>query len=197
MFFFIYIDDRITFSSGDASSEALCDAWGPSSVYNPGPMGIGCYWAFPDEESGKGRELGPGEFARYNLHATEGDTRWSGTIWASTGCDKVDGCATGVCYSPDTNYVCPAYVGPGGPTTKAEFTLSDGGKDYYDVSMIDGINLPMQIEPDNPHLPESVENNHMKVSLCLRLERLVLNRGMLHQQMSLLLFSFCLSAAHG
>ncbi|CAN0586399.1 unnamed protein product, partial [Ectocarpus sp. 12 AP-2014] len=94
--------------------------------------------------------LSPGQAFRYYLHETDSDVRWSGTIWGSTGCDKIDGCATGVCYSPSTDYICPAYVGPGGPTTKAEFTLSETGKDYYDISAIDGTNLPMMIEPDNP-----------------------------------------------
>lgn len=158
----IYV--RITFSDADASSEEACTAWGPSAAYNKGPLGIGCYWTLPEEENGNvDRELGPGEYARFNLHSTSVDTRWSGTIWASTGCDAVDGCATGVCYSPDTNYICPAYVGPGGPTTKAEFTLSNGGKDYYDVSLIDGVNLPMMIEPDNPVYPDTVDSNHAKV----------------------------------
>lgn len=158
---------RITFDSGDQASEALCDAWGPSSVYNPGPMGIGCYWDLPPEVSGNtDRELGTGESFRYELYETEGDVRWSGTIWASTGCDKVDGCATGVCVSPTTEYVCPSYVGPGGPTTKAEFTLSDGWKDYYDVSMIDGVNLPMMIEPDEPIFPANTNQNIMKVGGC-------------------------------
>lgn len=136
-------------------------------MYNEGPLGQGCYWDFPEEDNGNSnRDLEPGEQARFTLHPTNVDTRWSGTIWASTGCDRVDGCATGVCYSPSTDYVCPAYVGPGGPTTKAEFTLSDGGKDYYDVSMIDGINLPMSIEPENPVYPDEVTTNHQKVSTC-------------------------------
>lgn len=154
---------RITFLNSDGASEEACTAWGPSAVYNKGPMGIGCYWNLPEEENGNTkRELGPGEHARFNLHPTEGDTRWSGTIWGSTGCDDVPGCATGVCYTPYSDFVCPAYVGPGGPTTKAEFTLSDGGKDYYDVSLIDGVNLPMMIEPDNPKYPETITTNHAK-----------------------------------
>ncbi len=34
------------------------------------------------------------------------------------------------------------------PATLAEFTLSGaGGKDYYDVSLVDGYNLPIKITP--------------------------------------------------
>ncbi|CAN0062870.1 unnamed protein product, partial [Laminaria digitata] len=143
---------RITFGVGtDGSSEELCKAWGPSAVYNPGPLGIGCYWDLPAEESGNtDRMLNTGEHFRYYFHDTPSETRWSGTVWGSTDCDIVQGCATGVCVSPATNHICPAYVGPGGPTTKAEFTLSNVGNDYYDISMIDGVNLPMMIEPDKP-----------------------------------------------
>ena len=156
---------RITFGDGtDASSQANCDAWGPSAVYNEGPMGIGCYWNFPPEESGNTDGLlEPGKSFRYPLYETESDVRFSGTIWASTGCDKIDGCLTGVCYSPSTDYICPAYVGPGGPTTKAEFTLSDSYKDYYDVSAIDGVNLPMMIEPDDPVFPSPAEQEAQNI----------------------------------
>lgn len=128
-------------------------------------MGIGCFWDFPPEESGNtDRMLEPGKSFRFPLYETESDTRWSGTIWGSTGCDETAGCQTGVCYYPDTSHVCPAYVGPGGPTTKAEFTLSDGNKDYYDVSAIDGTNLPMMIEPDDPVYPTAAESGaqHIK-----------------------------------
>lgn len=164
--FFFFTPFRITFGDGkDPADKANCDDWGDSAVYNPGPMGIGCYWNFPPEESGNTDGLlAPGKSFRYPLYETESDVRWSGTIWGSTGCDKIDGCLTGVCYSPTTDYICPAYVGPGGPTTKAEFTLSDTYKDYYDVSAIDGTNLPMVIEPDDPVYPPAAESEaqHIK-----------------------------------
>ena len=109
--------------------------------------------------------LKPGKHFRYYLHETASETRWSGTIWGSTDCDLVDGCATGVCVSPSTGHICPAYVGPGGPTTKAELTLSDVGNDYYDISAIDGVNLPMMIEPDDPiYVFDESEANIMMVS---------------------------------
>ena len=132
------------------------------------PDGMGCYWDLPQEEGGNAdRMLAPGESFRYNLHETDNDVRWSGTLWASTGCDKIDGCATGICYSPDTDHVCPAYVGPSGPTTKAEFTLSDSGIDFYDVSNIDGANPPVMIQPDRPVYPEGATSNSLKVSLSM------------------------------
>jgi len=36
------------------------------------------------------------------------------------------------------------------PTSVAEFTLNGGGNvDYYDVSLVDGYDLPIAIAPDN------------------------------------------------
>ncbi|CAM9887997.1 unnamed protein product, partial [Choristocarpus tenellus] len=155
---------RITFGTGtDYTSKSLCDQHGSSGSYNYGPNGIGCYWTLPPRSDGDGnnRVLHSGEKAVYELYETDIDVRWSGTIWASTGCDEALGCLTGVCHNSKDNYICPPYVGPSGPTTKAEFTLSNGGTwDYYDVSNIDGINLPMEIKPDNPIFPEKYSTNH-------------------------------------
>ncbi|BCJ43215.1 hypothetical protein GCM10010168_00430 [Actinoplanes ianthinogenes] len=84
--------------------------------------------------------LRPGESASVRL-----PKGWGGRIWARTGCE-VDGggrtvcqsgyCADGEkCVQPD-----PA------PTTLAEFALDAwNGLDFYDVSMVDGSNLPMWI----------------------------------------------------
>lgn len=55
--------------------------------------------------------------------------RWSGNIWASTGCESKVGCETASCLRnkgyPDG--YCPPSTGPTGPVTKAEFTLVRGG----------------------------------------------------------------------
>lgn len=53
------------------------------------------------------------------------DVRWSGTMWASTGCQSTVGCETATCLR-NTGYpdgFCPPSTGPTGPVTKAEFTL--------------------------------------------------------------------------
>lgn len=71
---------------------------------------------------------------------------WGGRIWGRTACDfnTTPSCETGTCGSSlDCN-------GSGGtpPASWAEFTLNGAaGKDFYDVSLVDGYNLPVQIEP--------------------------------------------------
>ncbi|CAI9770117.1 unnamed protein product [Fraxinus pennsylvanica] len=71
---------------------------------------------------------------------------WNGRIWARTGCnfDKNENgtCQTGGCGS---KLKC---TGPGQPPASiAEFTLGD--PDYYDVSLVDGFNLPIVVKPVN------------------------------------------------
>ncbi|KAH7860053.1 hypothetical protein Vadar_008614 [Vaccinium darrowii] len=71
---------------------------------------------------------------------------WSGRIWARTGCnfDKNGNgtCQTGRC---GTSLKC---TGSGEtPTTLAEFTLAT--TDFYDVSLVDGFNIPLAITPMN------------------------------------------------
>ncbi|MEV6845161.1 thaumatin family protein [Actinoplanes sp. NPDC051411] len=70
---------------------------------------------------------------------------WGGRIWARTGC-HTDGSGRNVCqsgYCADSE----ACVQPDpAPTTLAELALDAwSGLDFYDVSMVDGANLPMWI----------------------------------------------------
>ncbi|CAM0144880.1 unnamed protein product [Urochloa decumbens] len=71
---------------------------------------------------------------------------WSGRIWGRTDCSfDASGngsCSTGSC---GTLLRCGASGAP--PASLAEFTLA--AVDYYDVSLVDGFNLPMVIKPVN------------------------------------------------
>ena len=73
---------------------------------------------------------------------------WSGRFWARTGC-SFDGsghgsCATGDCGSGQVE--CNG-AGAAPPATLAEFTLNGAsGQDFYDVSLVDGYNVPMIVE---------------------------------------------------
>ncbi|KAK9164492.1 hypothetical protein Syun_005394 [Stephania yunnanensis] len=75
-------------------------------------------------------------------------TGWSGRFWARTGCNfdrsGSGSCATGDCGSGQIE--CNG-AGADPPATLAEFTLAGaGGQDFYDVSLVDGYNLPMVVE---------------------------------------------------
>ncbi|KAI9180923.1 hypothetical protein LWI28_009460 [Acer negundo] len=75
---------------------------------------------------------------------------WSGRIWGRSLCTQhannhTLSCVTGDCGSGKVE--C-AGGGAEPPTTLAEFTLNgDQGLDFYDVSLVDGYNLPMLILP--------------------------------------------------
>ncbi|KAJ0974290.1 hypothetical protein J5N97_016255 [Dioscorea zingiberensis] len=76
-------------------------------------------------------------------------TGWSGRFWARTGCsfDSTGkfSCATGDCNSGQVE--CNG-AGATPPATLAEFTLTGPSavKDFYDVSLVDGYNLPMIVQ---------------------------------------------------
>ncbi|GMT35802.1 hypothetical protein PFISCL1PPCAC_27099, partial [Pristionchus fissidentatus] len=68
---------------------------------------------------------------------------WSnGRIWARTGCDAHFNCETGFC---GNKLQCESREGES-PVTVAEFTLDTNGLDHYDVSLINGFNVPVFID---------------------------------------------------
>ncbi|KAK2665554.1 hypothetical protein Ddye_004128 [Dipteronia dyeriana] len=75
---------------------------------------------------------------------------WSGRIWGRSFCtqhanNQTFSCVTGDCGSGKVE--C-AGGGAVPPTTLAEFTLNGAqGLDFYDVSLVDGYNLPMLVLP--------------------------------------------------
>ncbi|XP_020582576.1 thaumatin-like protein 1 [Phalaenopsis equestris] len=83
-------------------------------------------------------------------HPLQIPSSWSGRLWARTHCstDPITGlfsCATGDCGSGKPE--CSG-AGASPPATLAEFTL-DGSSDmdFFDVSLVDGYNLPMLVSP--------------------------------------------------
>eukprot|EP00268_Persea_americana_P021239 TRINITY_DN21202_c0_g2_i1.p1 TRINITY_DN21202_c0_g2~~TRINITY_DN21202_c0_g2_i1.p1 ORF type:complete len:315 (-),score=35.01 TRINITY_DN21202_c0_g2_i1:464-1408(-) len=87
------------------------------------------------------------ELSKGGSRSFQAPTGWSGRFWGRTGCtfDSSGGgtCATGDCGSGQVE--CNG-AGAAPPATLAEFTLGgSGGKDFYDVSLVDGYNLPMVV----------------------------------------------------
>ncbi|KAJ0042166.1 hypothetical protein Pint_19348 [Pistacia integerrima] len=90
------------------------------------------------------------------FYLASGDTRiieapwsWSGRIWGRTGCNFAynwkPACETGDC---DGRLQCNGLIGTP-PATLVEITLqADKGKpNFYDVSLVDGYNLPVMVTP--------------------------------------------------
>ncbi|URE01955.1 thaumatin-like protein [Musa troglodytarum] len=91
------------------------------------------------------------ELAAAASRSIQSPTGWSGRFWARTGCSvsSTGGgawtCATGDCGSGQVE--CKG-SGAAPPATLAEFSLasSSAGRDFYDVSLVDGYNLPVLVE---------------------------------------------------
>ncbi|KAK2401152.1 hypothetical protein P8452_07921 [Trifolium repens] len=90
-----------------------------------------------------GFELAPGASNSINLPSP-----WSGRFWARTGCSNNNGqfsCATADCASGQVE--CNG-AGAIPPATLIEITVApNGGQDFYDVSNVDGFNVPMSVTP--------------------------------------------------
>ena len=71
---------------------------------------------------------------------------WGGRFWPRTECNAAGACATGDCGGQQE---CGVGVGGAPPATLAEFTMVPGqsGSDFYDVSNVDGSNVPVAIAP--------------------------------------------------
>ena len=114
-----------------------------------------CYWQVPDPTSfGTSQwELENGQSALFCLPAPAAlggianPVWWSGNLFARTGCHD-DGtlCDAGNCTdTPDAN--CPAGTGGSGGHTLFETTMQTTVPDYYDVSLINGANVAITVEP--------------------------------------------------
>lgn len=89
-------------------------------------------------------ENGGFELGQYQAREIYAPGDWAGRFWARTNCDGSGKCETGDC---GNKIQCN---GAGGvpPVSLAEVTLKGaGGLDYYDVSLVDGYNLPIKMEP--------------------------------------------------
>lgn len=104
--------------------------------------------AYPD-----GRRLAPGQSTSLTVA-----NAWGGRIWGRTGCS---GDASGHCLTGDCTTTCG---GPVTPTTLGEFTFNAyDGMDFYDVSMVDGSNLPMYI-----NISHTVSTDPVTAAGCYR-----------------------------
>ncbi|XVF76348.1 hypothetical protein PTKIN_Ptkin13bG0259400 [Pterospermum kingtungense] len=105
---------------------------------------------WPATLSGTGSQLSKTgfELASQASDSVDVPAPWTGRVWARTQCSSSSGkftCATGDCGSGQV-----ACNGAGGapPATLAEFTIAaSGGQDFYDISLVDGFNLPASITP--------------------------------------------------
>ncbi|KAG9313496.1 thaumatin [Chiua virens] len=86
------------------------------------------------------------EAAAYTSVTFQVPSDWTaGRIWGRRDCDFSTNPGPNSCIDGGCNggLECTASGVP--PASLAEFTLGAGGMDYYDVSLVDGYNLPLAI----------------------------------------------------
>jgi hypothetical protein len=110
-----------------------------------GALTNGSQFALPDNG---GWQLDHGQ-----SHSVVVAGNWGGRFWGRTGCTTDNGvfkCTSGDC----GGVTCDGRGGQ--PASLAEFTLLDQtGKDFYDISLVDAYNLPMEIAPSANTVPAS------------------------------------------
>lgn len=89
--------------------------------------------------------------ANTGTHTTPVEENWQGAFWGRTGCSGSDDdltCDWGTCRSniDGKGKLQCGGVGLSPPSTKGEINFDQGGHDTYDVSIVDGFNVPMAIE---------------------------------------------------
>ena len=93
---------------------------------------------------------------------------WGGRIWGRTGC-SFDSSGQGHCATGDCNGEFQCQGSEGGATTLGEFTLNSfDDLDFYDVSMVDGANLPMYITTSNTTTPDQVDSRGCSSGGCTK-----------------------------
>ncbi|THH00317.1 hypothetical protein EW026_g2216 [Hermanssonia centrifuga] len=119
------------------------------TVYNGCPFTI---WPATFTGVGSGPNYATGwEAGAYSAVSFSVPDNWqAGRIWARRDCNFNDGNPATQCLDGGCNggLECDPTTGTGiPPATLAEFTLQGSGfVDYFDISMVDGYNLPMRID---------------------------------------------------
>ncbi|KAL3637798.1 hypothetical protein CASFOL_018246 [Castilleja foliolosa] len=100
---------------------------------------------WPAAIPGGGRRLDFGQ--TWTLSISSNNT--NGRIWARTGCSfNRDG--RGRCQTGDCNGLLECQAFGSAPNTLAEFGLGEiNDVDFFDISVVDGFNVPMEFSPNN------------------------------------------------
>lgn len=94
---------------------------------------------------------------------------WNGRIWGRTGC-IFDSAGNGHCETGDCagHFQCGMNWGSL-PATLAEFNFNSyAGLDFYDVSLVDGSNLPMWINNYGGTTPDTINANGCSAAGCTK-----------------------------
>jgi hypothetical protein len=107
--------------------------------------------------------LAPGQSVQFAA-----PSQWGGRIWGRTGC-SFDASGHGHCQTGDCGGKFQCAASGATPATLAELTLAAwSGLDFYDVSMVDGSNLPMYINISGGTTKDPVSQAGCSAGGCTR-----------------------------
>jgi hypothetical protein len=110
-----------------------------------------------------GWKLAPGQSVTFAV-----PQGWGGRVWGRTGC-SFSAAGSGHCLSGDCGGVFQCAGAGQPPATLAELTLdSFDGLDFYDVSLVDGSNLPMYINTSHRVGPDPVSADGCYRGACTK-----------------------------
>lgn len=137
------------------------------STCRPGGANAGgvmfCYWDALVPVGGSYLMESNGGSVTVNISGSSSDPNgiiWSGNFFARTKCNESGVCEVGSCGN-GTGLACAPGTGasPGGVVTLGELTFQkNNNPDYYDVSIINGVNFGLQFGPDQESNPASPLN---------------------------------------
>jgi hypothetical protein len=85
-------------------------------------------------------------------NAIDVNTQWSGNISASALCNGSTKCELADCNNKGGSASCAVGQGFSQPATQFEITMIKNDRDYYDVEVINGFHIPIQVTPISPHV---------------------------------------------
>ncbi|PKA49614.1 Pathogenesis-related protein 5 [Apostasia shenzhenica] len=127
---------------------------------------------WPGTLSGNGAAvLGGGgfEMPANTVVAFQAPAGWSGRFWARTGCIFGTANGSGSCATGDCGGTLKCSAGGKTPATLAEFTLgrTEGDKDFYDVSLVDGYNIGVGVTAAGKAAEEGAAGDNCGYAGCV------------------------------
>lgn len=160
-------------SSSICNTNADCPSGATCVTTNPTTNTKLCYWNSTTPVGGYALASGASttvtlpEYSQ--ISANDKNTVWSGNVSARTGCSTNGLCQTADCSGasttvttgvnePNSTQACLPGTGSSPPDTLAEFTLSRASADFYDVSIINGANIPISMRPTSLTAYQTTQN---------------------------------------
>lgn len=135
----------------NCASSANCPAGTDCDPAAAGGAGL-CFWHNYSPASG-GFMLTNGQSRSITVPQTVGSSNldpniwWSGGISASLACNGSTNCNVAQCNNAGGSTACAPGVGFATPASQAEFTLQPNTVDTYDVTVINGLHIPIEMSP--------------------------------------------------